>query len=431
MRSPAKAPNILPHKVLIIDDEEEFHQYLETIQVFDNRFDVLKAYTPQEALKLLNKNTVDLVLLDLFLLKEDEPDGLDLIPKIKKINPSVAICAISKGENNKIFIKAISRGVDFFLRKTEIEGKIWKKIFLDIISENESKDKHKPQILVVDDEEDFYHNLQYSFLNEFSFDFAMSFNQARKMLEVQQYDSIILDIHFGDESSLENGFTFYQNEIKEKTPFQQVIIASKESDEDYPVTTGRMGIPTFLDKNKFDRKKWLKKIQKNLSLQKQPKIFISHASSDKRQYVNKIHKGLIKAKTVPILDSQEFIFGSSLLDQIAVGIYSCNLFLLVLSKNSTKADENSNIKVRTLTEWIYEEHEFALNLQRCGHIKKILPIFLDKEAMNAEIKTKDNGIGVVKDLKLAPCFFPMDGETEEEAYQRGFDQLLQALKEYR
>ena len=431
MKNPNPSTGNPPLKVLIVDDDKFFHENLKIAPSFKDKYELSNMFTPEEAIEAIREKHYDLILVDILLDPEDEnlTPGLKLIEDIKQIDRALPICAISKSRKHIHFIQAIKHGANYFLRKKDFEEFQWEQLFLEIIIE--SRVENKPTILVVDDNEKFYRNLQLEFNREFKFQFAISLEQAEEKMLESTFDLIILDIYFGEGDSSPVGLDFYELNLKEKGPFIPVIIASKKFDHGLIHRTGLLGIEDFLDKRKFNKKDWLGKIQRNISVNKQLlKIFISHASQDKKPFIDTLFLDLSSNQTKPLMDSKEFKYGKSLVNQISTGIYSCEIFLLALSKNSTKKDEAKN--TRTLSRpWIYEEHEFALNLQRCGHIKKILPIFLDKEAMNAEIKTKDNGIGVVKDLKLAPCFFPMDGETEEEAYQRGFDQLLQALKEYR
>ena len=436
MKSTESALLNYAYKVLVIDDDEEYHKVLQQSEIFDENFEVTYALDAQDAEEKLANHSFGLILLDLFLNKKTVPDGLELIPKITKLNPSAAICAISKSTSDKEYIEAINKGVDYFLRKTKLDDQRWRQVFLDIIEINyestlENKLKEKPRILLVDDEEDFYENIQYSFLNEFNFDFAFSIDQAKGMLEDQTYDLIILDIHFEGAGS-EDGLDFLEKEFKDKRPFQQVIIASKKEEEDFPFKAGKLGASSFLNKKKFNRSKWLQTIKSSINLQKQPSIFISHSSQDKDPLIFRLRDDLLDRQTQPFIDYDKFEFGGSLTEQIALGIYSCNLFLLVLSQNSTELVKPSGEEARILSRpWIYEEHEFALNLERCGHVQKIIPILLDEGVMNTQIITKDNGAGPVKDLTIFPRFFPVNDESEEEAYQRGLGELLEALKAYR
>ena len=418
-----------PYKVLVIDDDEEYHELLQYSDIFDKNFDVYYASKAPDAEKKLADHSFELILLDLFLEKKRVADGLKLIPTIKELNPYAAICAISRSTSDKKYIEAISKGVDYFLRKANLDDQRWRQVFLEIISAQKSKDR--PRILVIDDEADFYQILQFSFFNEFTFDFAISIDDAKKMLEDQRYDLIILDVHF-EETDTKNGLDFYEKELIDKRPFQQVIIASKKTETEYPFRAAKIGASSFLNKKEFDRSKWLQTFQSSINLQKQPSIFISHSSQDKDPFIFRLRDDLLDRQTQPFIDYDKFEFGGSLTEQIASGIYSCNLFLLALSQNSTELVKPSGDETRILSRpWIYEEHKFALNLERCGHVQKIIPILLDEGVMNTQIITKDNGVGPVKDLTIFPRFFPVNGESEDEAYQRGLGELLEALKAFR
>jgi len=74
-------------KILIVDDDP---QIIKTLIILLDRWghDALFAENGLDALKRLKKHPVDLILLDVYL---KETTAIELIPKMKTINPSVNI----------------------------------------------------------------------------------------------------------------------------------------------------------------------------------------------------------------------------------------------------------------------------------------------------------------------------------------------------
>lgn len=82
--------NSLP-KVLICDDDKTIHMAIKAVLGKD--YDIKSAYNGDEALVVLKKNHIDLVLLDMEMRTDQE--GLDTIPKILEIQSDVVIIFFS------------------------------------------------------------------------------------------------------------------------------------------------------------------------------------------------------------------------------------------------------------------------------------------------------------------------------------------------
>lgn len=100
--------------LLICDDDLAIHLGLKS--VFKKNFKISSAYSGAEALVLLKNKKIDLVLLDIEITSPKE--GIELIPKIKDIDPEVLIIMMS-GRNDFNTVKdALKSGADDFLRKS-------------------------------------------------------------------------------------------------------------------------------------------------------------------------------------------------------------------------------------------------------------------------------------------------------------------------
>ena len=100
-------------KILIVEDDVALSQVLRGA-LMDSGHNVMEAFDGATASKIMKKESIDLVIADIFL---PEKDGLDLIREVKKGAPEVKIIAISGGgKHNKdsyTYLKAaMSFGAD-------------------------------------------------------------------------------------------------------------------------------------------------------------------------------------------------------------------------------------------------------------------------------------------------------------------------------
>ncbi len=105
------------NKVLIVDDIPE---YVDTIEAYlEDRFDVLKAHSLDEAKNLIRDNRVALAIIDI-RLKEDDTDnkeGLNFLKWLKHKMPAVGIIVMSAYREFDYAVEALNTGADYFMRK--------------------------------------------------------------------------------------------------------------------------------------------------------------------------------------------------------------------------------------------------------------------------------------------------------------------------
>ncbi len=100
-------------KILIVDDEKNIIKTLSAILQDENHI-VYSSMTGEEALAFLRKNDVDLVILDVWL---PDIDGIEILERIKKTTPEVAVIMISGHGSIDIAVRSTKMGAFDFLEK--------------------------------------------------------------------------------------------------------------------------------------------------------------------------------------------------------------------------------------------------------------------------------------------------------------------------
>ena len=102
-------------KVLVVDDEIDIRNAIINIMK-DDGYEVFSSSNSKDALELIKKNLVDLVILDVWL-EDSDLDGIELLKKIKSISKDIQIIIISGHGNIEIAISAIRIGAYEFIEK--------------------------------------------------------------------------------------------------------------------------------------------------------------------------------------------------------------------------------------------------------------------------------------------------------------------------
>ncbi len=101
------------HTVLIIDDEIAIRETLEMILTYENYL-VLKAGSGAEALTLVEKQTPDVILLD---VKMPGMDGFEVLERLKASGVEIPVIVISGHGNIETAVEAVRQGAYDFLEK--------------------------------------------------------------------------------------------------------------------------------------------------------------------------------------------------------------------------------------------------------------------------------------------------------------------------
>jgi DNA-binding NtrC family response regulator len=102
-----------PKSVLVVDDDENIRRLLsELLKMLD--YEVTCAVNGQDALQIYQRGRFDIVLSDLMM---KPMDGLELLNKIKEINPTVIFIMITGYPSIKSTIEAIRKGASDYITK--------------------------------------------------------------------------------------------------------------------------------------------------------------------------------------------------------------------------------------------------------------------------------------------------------------------------
>lgn len=125
----------MSEKILLIDDETEFLEIMS--ERMQNRgMDVTTVASPTEALKKVQDETYDAIIVDLMM---PEMDGLETLKALKKINPEVQIIMLTGHATVEKGIEAMKLGAMDLLEKPAD---------LNSLSEKIHKAKARKMILV-------------------------------------------------------------------------------------------------------------------------------------------------------------------------------------------------------------------------------------------------------------------------------------------
>jgi DNA-binding response OmpR family regulator len=101
-------------RILVVDDEPQIRDLL-SVYLVRQGFDVVTAASSQETLESLDKNAIDMVVLDIGLADED---GLKLLEDIKKNRPKVRVVMLTgMGFVEDLLQEAHQKGADGYVSK--------------------------------------------------------------------------------------------------------------------------------------------------------------------------------------------------------------------------------------------------------------------------------------------------------------------------
>jgi len=100
-------------KVMVIDDDELFNQSITQV-LTDSGYEVISYLSGEEALKNLQDEQPDIILLDIFLKDEN---GLDILKKVKSEEPLIPVLMITAYSDVNLAVQAMKLGADDFILK--------------------------------------------------------------------------------------------------------------------------------------------------------------------------------------------------------------------------------------------------------------------------------------------------------------------------
>jgi DNA-binding NtrC family response regulator len=112
-RRPSEAPLSAQGCVLIIDDEAEIRESLQTLLELEG-YEVETAANGEQGLSKLGDRSFDLVLLDLAL---PDRNGIELLPEIRALDPQISVIMITAYGTVEDAVQAMQSGAANFLQK--------------------------------------------------------------------------------------------------------------------------------------------------------------------------------------------------------------------------------------------------------------------------------------------------------------------------
>jgi len=125
--------------VLLVDDEVPFVETM-TKRLSKRELMVVPAYSGQEALEKLEKNGVDVVILD---VKMPGMDGIETLREIKRTHPLVEVIMLTGHATVETAVEGMRLGAyDYLMKPCEIE-----ELLAKVAEAKEKKSKHEQKIL--------------------------------------------------------------------------------------------------------------------------------------------------------------------------------------------------------------------------------------------------------------------------------------------
>jgi len=101
--------------ILLVDDHEMLREMLaDRINKSMEFDDIYRASTAKQVLSGIQKTDIDIIILDISL---GEDNGLNILPKIKKIKPSIKVIMLSMHEHKVYITNAKNQGADGYILK--------------------------------------------------------------------------------------------------------------------------------------------------------------------------------------------------------------------------------------------------------------------------------------------------------------------------
>jgi len=125
--------------VLLVDDEVPFVETMSK-RLSKRQLMVLPAYSGREALEKLEKNAVDVVILD---VKMPGMDGIETLREIKKAHPLVEVIMLTGHATIETAVEGMRLGAfDYLMKPCEIE-----QLLAKVGEAKEKKSKHEQKIM--------------------------------------------------------------------------------------------------------------------------------------------------------------------------------------------------------------------------------------------------------------------------------------------
>jgi DNA-binding NtrC family response regulator len=121
--------------ILLVDDEKDFVEML-SLRLKENGEDVLAVHSGQACLETLEKESIDVIILD---VKMPGMDGIETLKKIKKLHPLVEVIMLTGHGTIQSAVEGMKLGAfDFLLKPADFKA-LTEKL-------NKAKERRKEQM---------------------------------------------------------------------------------------------------------------------------------------------------------------------------------------------------------------------------------------------------------------------------------------------
>ena len=104
--------------IMLVDDEKDFVEIL-SLRLTENGENVISAYNGSECLKALEKNGIDVIILD---VKMPGMDGIETLKEIKKNHPLVEVIMLTGHGTIQAAVEGMKLGAfDFLLKPADFD----------------------------------------------------------------------------------------------------------------------------------------------------------------------------------------------------------------------------------------------------------------------------------------------------------------------
>ena len=149
-------------KILIVEDDVDIHNLIKDI-LKKERYDVISAYSGTEAILLIEKNNVDLILLDLMLPGLSGEELITIIVLSAKVSSEDKVNVLSNGANDYI-TKPFD--ANELLARIKVQLRINKNNKVETLSYKDMRLDRKSHILYIKNEKIYLTKIEYMILEQ-------------------------------------------------------------------------------------------------------------------------------------------------------------------------------------------------------------------------------------------------------------------------
>lgn len=121
------------YNVLAVDDNDDILNLIEGLLLDEKQYNVIKSNSGQKALEIIEKEHIDIVILDLMMPEMDGMEVLDVLRKNPKTKDLKVIILTAK-DSISDFSESLEKGISLYLNKPFSYEKL--KYSLDAVLEN-------------------------------------------------------------------------------------------------------------------------------------------------------------------------------------------------------------------------------------------------------------------------------------------------------